>query len=215
MRTKTLLLAAVLSAAGAATSFAQAVYSVNAVGYVNKTLVPGFQLIANPLNNTAANGNTVSNLFPNAPDGTTLYKYAAPSFTGNAIDFGAWANPNQTLVPGEGAFIFIPGTANVTVTFVGEVMQGVNPNPLVTAIPQGFSIASSKVPIAGLLQTDLKYTPTDGDTVYNYNVTAKAYVGQSYDFGTWSQEPTLAIAESVFIFSPTAKGWTNSFSVNP
>jgi len=205
----------VLSAAGAATSLAQ-VYSVNAVGYVNKTLVPGFQLIANPLNNTAASGNTVSNLLQNVPDGTTLYTYTpGVGFAGNAYDFGAWSSPNATLIPGQGAFIFIPGTANVTVTFVGEVKQGVNPNPLTTPIPQGFSIASSQVPIAGLLQTDLKYVPTDGDTVYSFSTATKAYVGQSYDFGAWSQQPTLAIGESVFIFSAVTKSWTNSFSVNP
>jgi hypothetical protein len=212
MRTKTLLLAAVLSAAGAATSLAQAVYSVNAVGYVNKALVPGFQMIANPLDNKSAGGNTVSNLFTTVPEGTTIYKFAAPGgFSANGFEFGEWANPTQTLNPGEGAFIFIPGTANVTVTFVGEVKQG---TALTTPIPQGFSIAASQVPQAGLIQTDLGYVPEDGDTVYQFNTTSKSYVTLGFEFGEWSQQPTLAIGESVFIKSPSAKSWVRNFSVN-
>jgi hypothetical protein len=76
MRTKTLLLTAALSAAGVATSMAQgAVYSVNAVGYVNTPLVAGFNLVSNPLNNTAANGNTIESLFAGVPDGTQVYKF--------------------------------------------------------------------------------------------------------------------------------------------
>src|ERR1041385_7866265 len=115
MRTKTLLLTAVLTAAGAASSFAQVVYSQNAVGYVTLTLKPGFQLVANPLNNTSANGNTVSNLFAACPDGTTVYAYdnAAGKFNGNGKDFGEWANPNATLSPGEGAFVLLPAGGNV------------------------------------------------------------------------------------------------------
>ena len=47
MRTKTLLLTAVLGIASAASSMAQAVYSVNVVGYVNLTLKRGFNAVAN------------------------------------------------------------------------------------------------------------------------------------------------------------------------
>src|SRR3954468_1352288 len=48
MRTKTLLLTAALAAAGAASAMAQNVYSVNAVGYVNKSVVHGYSIVANP-----------------------------------------------------------------------------------------------------------------------------------------------------------------------
>lgn len=51
MRTKTLLIAAVVGAVSMATALAQEVTSVNAVGYVNKELAPGFNLISNPLSN--------------------------------------------------------------------------------------------------------------------------------------------------------------------
>ena len=71
MRTKTLLLSAAVLAAGLAASTAQSVFSVNAVGYVNKTLAPGYNLIANPLNGT---NNLLSTIIPTAPDGSAVIK---------------------------------------------------------------------------------------------------------------------------------------------
>jgi hypothetical protein len=214
MRTKTLLLAAVLSAAGIASSLAQ-VYSVNTVGYVNKSLVPGFQLISNPLDNKAPNGNTISNLFTALPEGTIIYPYVGTAFQTIGFEFGEWSNPNFVLTPGQGVFIFIPGTANVTVTFVGDVRQGTGANALSHPVPKGLSIQASEVPQAGKLQTDLKYVPEEGDTVYQYNTTTKAYVTLGYEFGAWSAEPTLQIAESIFLNSPNAKTWTRDFTTNP
>jgi hypothetical protein len=212
MRTKTLVLAAVLSAASVASSLAQ-VYSVNAVGYVNKTLVPGFQLIANPLDNKAVNGNTISNLFLGLPEGTIIYPFTGTTFQTIGFEFGEWSNPNFVLNPGDGVFIFIPGTANLTVTFVGEVKQN-NPGPLVNPIPKGLSIRASQVPQAGLLQADLKYVPEEGDIVYLYDTGTKTYKTRSYEFGAWSAEPNLAIAESFFLSSPNAKSWTRDFTTS-
>src|SRR6267143_1772496 len=101
MRTKTLLLTAVLSAAGVASSLAQAVYSVNVVGYVNYPAKAPFSMIANPLNNTA--GNTLNNILPSVPVGTTIYTWNGTAFV-SSVFFGTWS-PDLTLAPGEGAFI--------------------------------------------------------------------------------------------------------------
>ena len=68
MRTKTILLTAAVLAAGLGASVAQSVFSVNAVGYVNVTIRPGYNLIANPLNN---GGNTVSEVLPPASHGSS------------------------------------------------------------------------------------------------------------------------------------------------
>ncbi len=211
MRTKTLLLTAVLSAAGAASSFAQ-VYSQNAVGYVNLALKPGFQLICNPLDNKAANGNTVSNLFAPCPDGTTVYVFdkAAQKFNTIGKEFGEWSNPNALLLPGDGAFVLLPPAVNVTVTAVGDVKQGTLTWPII----KGLQIVSSQVPQAGKIQADLKYTPEEGDTVYQFDVTAQKYLTRSYEFGAWSLEPTLAVGEAVFLLSPNPKSWNRTFSVN-
>src|SRR2546423_31817 len=77
MRTKTLLLTAVLGAAGIATSLAQSVYSINAVGYVNLTVPIGYSMIANPLN---APTNTLSNLIASPPNGAQFLRWNGSGF---------------------------------------------------------------------------------------------------------------------------------------
>src|SRR5688500_15579957 len=111
MRTKTLLLTAALSAAGIATSMAQApVYSVNAVGYVNTPLVPGYNLISNPLDNKT--GNDIQNLFKNGiqggvfPLGSTIYYYVP----GTGFDFVTWDEFDNAFGPAaKAATVIAPG----------------------------------------------------------------------------------------------------------
>jgi hypothetical protein len=222
MRTKTLLLTAALSAAGIATSMAQAVYSVNAVGYVNTTLAPGFNLISNPLDNKT--GNTIANLFGTGmnpvPEGLIVYHFdpATDQYVSAVYDpfLGGWdpvANANTVIAPGNGVFVFLPGAANSTVTFVGEVPQGNLSNPL----PQGFSIKASQVPQAGTVSTQLGYPAAEGDIFYTYNTTAKRYDSAVFDpfLGGWDPaEPTLAVGQAAFVFRPTAGTWTRNFNVN-
>lgn len=206
MRTKTLLLTAALSVATVATSMAD-VFSVNVVGYVNVTLTNGFTLVANPLTGAT---NTVAALFPNPPDQLTIYKFTGGGYAINAFEFGAWANPTQTFLPGEGFFVNNPG-ATYTNTFVGEVSQGNLTNP----VPSGFSLTASQVPQTGLIQTDLKYVPSEGDTVYQFKQGA-GYSIKSFEFGAWSSEPNIAVGEGFFLFNNSApKSWSRTFSVNP
>jgi hypothetical protein len=217
MRTKTLLLTAALSAAGVASSLAQ-VYSVNAVGYVNTTLVPGFNLVSNPLNNTEANGNTIRNLFGSLPDGSQVYRFTGTQFDIVARDdlAGGWdddAKANQTITPGQGVFVRNAGTANVTVTFVGEVPQG----NLTVNIPAGFSIISSPVPQAGNIDTDLNYDPANGDQLFFWNEAGQNYIPRNYDatFGEWDAPlPNLEVGEAVFIRKDAAATWSRTFNVN-
>jgi hypothetical protein len=210
MRTKTLLLTAAVIAAGAVASQAQ-VYSVNAVGYVNSQVGPGFTLIANPLNTT---NNTLGVLLPSPPDFTTVYKWNETSqgFDIATYFFGAWDHPEYTLNPGEGAVISTD-TA-FTITWVGEVMQG----QLATAIPQNYSIRSSKVPQSGTL-TQLAFpTPNDFDTLYKWNTSSQAYDIFTYFFGSWSGptpgEPSIGVGESFFYSANAPLNWTRTFSVN-
>jgi len=80
MRTKTLLLSGVVAALTSASLMAQ-VYSLNAVGYINVTIPPGFSIVANQLNTT---NNNISPLLDSQinPDGVsglnlcTFYKFA-------------------------------------------------------------------------------------------------------------------------------------------
>jgi len=223
MRTKTLLLTAALSAAGIATSMAQ-VYSVNAVGYVNTTVVPGFNLISNPLNNTT--GNTVQNLFGTGIQGTIpngfLVYYFDPAtdlfVTSNYDDidqaFLPTANAATVVAPGNGVFVFNPGTANVTVTFVGEVPQGTASNQ---QLPQGFSIKASTVPAGGPI-TGMGFPAVQGDVIYEWNATTDTYVVSSFDDidGTWlPQVPDIAVGEAFFLLKAANVAWNRNFSVNP
>jgi len=222
MRTKTLVLSALLGVASITGALAAGeVYSVNAVGYVNVTIAPGFSMIANPL---SAATNTVEALFAGVtggvPDDTTIYKFSSTAgWLPNARTFGAWDQPNDTLLPGEGVFILNPTTAAFQVTFVGEVPQG----NLTNALPVGFSLRSSMVPQAGKLATDLKFPTKDAlnadvdFTVYRFNVPGKSagYSVYPYEFGGWSiEEPVPAVAEGFFVQMPVAAKWVRVFNVN-
>src|SRR5438876_2203881 len=136
MRTKTLLLAAVLSAAGVASSLAQ-VYSVNAVGYVNVSLTAGLNLICNPLKVTA--GNDLNHVLPltDADIGTTVYTYDTSFHNSSYLGTTLGWTPNLTVAPGQGFFISI--NAGKTVTFVGEVPQGLDSN---ISVRNGLSLIS-------------------------------------------------------------------------
>jgi hypothetical protein len=207
MRTKTLLVAAALGAVGVTSAVAQ-VYSVNAVGYVNKALKTGFNLIANPLD-AGATGNTVEKLLAGVPEGTTVYIYTpGTGYSLNTFEFGEWTDKTKVIAPGTGFFISVP--SDVTVTFVGEVKQGTLSTPLAA----GFNLVASQVPQAGKLTTDLKFTAADGDSVYTYANPA-GYSISSFDFGAWDPaEPTIGVADGLWISAASAKSWDRTFSVN-
>jgi hypothetical protein len=227
MRTKTLLLTAALGAAGIATSMAQ-VYSVNAVGYVNTTLQPGFNLISNPLNNTA--GNTIQNLFGTGwngaiPNGVIAYYFnpTTDTFVIASYEelFGQFDPPpaaSQVVPPGEGVFLLVPGSTPQTVTFVGEVPQGAASN---IDVPTGFSIRASTVPAAGAINAPapgMNFPATDGDAIYQWNPTTDTYLISTFVelFGGWDpQVPNIAVGEAFWINNAgTATQWTRNFSVN-
>jgi hypothetical protein len=227
MRTKTLLLTAALSVAGIASSMAQAVYSVNAVGYVNTDLVTGFNLISNPLDNKT--GNTIKNLFTTGlqggiPNQFTVYHFdpVTDEFVSTSYDDidAAFSEPGASVVipPGTGMFVFVPQSAgNKRVTFVGEVPQGAASNQ---TIPQGFSIKASTVPQAGTV-TALGLTGAQGDTIYEWDKAAQSYVSASFDDieGTWLRNnqpavPNIDVGEAFFIFKTAATPWNRNFNVN-
>jgi hypothetical protein len=216
MRTKTLLLTAALSVAGIASSMAQ-VYSVNAVGYVNKTIHPGFNLVANPL---IQSNNTLGVLLPAPPNLTEVFLFTPGSgFSQYTFDtdLGGWdPNANATIDFGGGAFINNRSGAAFTLTSVGEVGQGTLANP----VPAGFSIRSSKVPQAGAISAVLGFPAAQLDSVYKYINTGAPGAGYSQftfdnDLGGWDpSEPSVDVGEAVFISSVAGHPWTRTFTVN-
>jgi hypothetical protein len=219
MRTKTLLLIAAIGAAGAATSMAQ-VYSVNAVGYVNKTIPKGqFSMIVNPLK---AATNTVNALFQPVPPGFQVFVYTSSGFNVGTYDdlegaFIPAAVGNTVIDPGHGVFVKAPAAADVTITFVGEVMQGTLTTPLVP----GLQIVGSQVPQEGTASDlGLPHTTaggmTPGDQVYQY--TSTGYYVSTFDDLEDNFVPALkplAVGEAIFVKLAKANSWKRTFSVNP
>jgi len=212
MRTKTLLLTAALAAAGAASAMAQNVYSVNAVGYVNKSVVHGYSIVANPF--VVAN-ESLDALVPTPNDGTTVYKPVPGTFEVRIYDASipGW-DPDgaTTLNLGGGAIFFNPGAA-FTVTFVGEVKQG---SPVSNPIANGLHIYSSKVPQAGPVSA-IGLNPVNLDTVYQYAPNGSDFIINIYDpsIPGWDpSEPNIGIAEGFWIDSAGGETWNRNFSVN-
>jgi len=221
MRTKTLLLIAAVGAAGAATSMAQ-VFSVNAVGYVNKTIPKGqFSMVTNPLK---AATNTVNALFQPVPPGFQVFVYTP----GKGFDVGTFDDlegsfipasvGNAVINPGHGVFVKNPTAADVTITFVGEVPQGTLTTPLVP----GLQIVGSQVPQAGTasdlgLPNTTEEGMTPGDQVYQFTGPGGYYVSTFDDLENNYVPPLkpLEVGEAVFVKLAKANSWNRTFSVNP
>ena len=214
------------------------VFSVNAVGYVNVPVKPGFEMIANPLNGSP--NNDLNNILPLPPeqDGTIIYRFVpgtgAGTGFGNPIQFidgFGWSSDTGTdpanwhvLAPGEG--VFIAPTVAGTLTFVGEVPQG----NLVNSVPVNFSIRSSQVPQEanlGNAATDgtLKFPATDGDQLYIYdNVVKHDYLEpylyidgfgwSSANVGNDPKGPVIKPGTSFWVFKADSQNWARTFSVN-
>jgi hypothetical protein len=207
MRLKTLLCLAAL-AAGAATSMAQSnVYSLNIVGYVTKTNVPGFALIANPLNTT---NNNLSSLFSDAPSLTKIIRFVGGAYATSVFDPDDGWTPNVPLNPGEGAFIQVPAGPNYVKTYVGEVILNSTNN-----VPAGFSIRGSVIPQTGLVQTDLLYPAVNLDKVIKWTGVAYQTFVLDPDDGWTPSQPTIQVGESFFAQKGVSANWIRNFSVGP
>jgi hypothetical protein len=221
MRTKPILLSAAVVAAGIATSVAQPVYSVNAVGYVNLTLKNGYNLIGNPLN--ATNNNNINAVLPSVPDFSVLLTWnaAAQQFNQADLYFGGWFDgnnqPSQTrLDPGQAFFFQNQTGGDVTVTFVGEVLQG----RLTNHIGANFGFYASQVPQAGKL-SELLFPGLDFMSFNAWNAPdqryhpAYLYFAQWYDPDNNPNDPFIGVAEGFLISNPNFPvTWARTFSVN-
>lgn len=195
------------------------VYDVNAVGYVNTTLVPGFNLVSNPLNNTL--GNNIQNLFGTGiqgtiPNGLTVYiletnGYRLTTFNAELQRFEPESVAAEQMPPGRGFFVYNPGPT-LTITFVGEILQGVLSLPL----PEGFSIVGSMVPWTKSLD-QMGFPGGFGDYVYYFNpVTQQFEVGIFDDLdGSWLPRlRPVQTGEAFIVFKRKPAVWTLTFSIN-
>jgi|SRR4051812_27983845 hypothetical protein len=186
------------------------VRSLNTIGYASSTLPPGFSLIGNPLN---ASSNTVGEMFKSWPDRTTLNKFDTRLFRlgENMIEGGAWTNPNEKLMPGEGAILFNPTSEYKSHSFVGEVMEGSFSMP----IPSGFSLRSCMLPQPGHLCDDLSFPISNGDVIHVFDRDQQKYQLHPFENGKWaSGAPVLSVAEAFWVAKTEAGNWTKSLAIS-
>jgi hypothetical protein len=232
MRTKTLLLSALLGTVGSISAMSQSVYSINSVGYITLTLVPGYTMIADQL--MATGGNAISNVMNDAGaqfDSIGIFQWNGHSYAvdqgdsaGSPYDNGWDNNGLITLNPGQGAWVLNengPGGADVTVTFVGTVPQGTN----AVNLAAGYNQMSSPAPIGGDLVTAAGLINfNDGDIVDAWNPATKSYTVYTADIagGTegylqeWDPpgDPQVAVGQAVWYFAQAPIVFSQVFSVN-
>jgi hypothetical protein len=228
MRTKTLALSALLGMIGSASLVAQTnVYSLNAVGYINVQLFPGFNMITCPL--ICSPDNTIGTLFPNgngysgAPQsansnsipGTSevftwnaqTASYSSDTATKNAFkSFGSYNGWNGggtlTINPGQAAWFYNAGSL-MTITFVGTVPQNGATNMSQTLYP-GFNMVGSIIPMSGDLVANTNTLLTTGsgnDEVFTWD--------PALNSGAGGYDPTYTYTKSTHTWGPSDPTTTN------
>jgi len=240
MRTKTLLLSALLGALGSVSVHAQNVYSLNAVGYINETIYPGYNLISCPL--LTSPDQTLNTILPNGTgtggpyNGDTVYFFSPTtgytSTQGRAAGTGGtgWTGGASTNVipPGTGFWLYSGATSNTTVTLVGTVPSG----PYTNSLQVGYNLVSSIVPVSGDIYSNTISAFTNvnsGDSLYIFDPTK-----QSYTFAYKAVNPAIAgnggspwklsaggdpvipnVGEAFFYYAGTAAiNWVENYSVS-
>ncbi len=219
MRTKTLLAAAAMLAAGLASSMAQSnVYSLNVVGYVNYTFKGGglFTATASPLTTSS---NSLFGIFGGPTTGlpvgssvqvwdTTLQDFVPYSKT--PVGSGWGVNAAVPIVPGKGVFVKINTAGDYTNTYVGEVLQGSLTNKTVV----NFNLIGNLVPDSGTA-TAVNLVPVAGAQVQKWSTGLQDFVVSSKTPIGWSGagEPSFAPGDGFFLKNGTAYDWVRNFTV--
>jgi len=213
MRTKTLLAAAALIAAGAATSMAQSnVYSLNIVGYVNVPITGGLTAIGNPLRNGTPS-DRLDQVLPYVDgDNVQIWTGASWAVWGmDSLSATGWIGPTGTdaalanlPVVGAGLGFFYGNNVGTTnITFVGDVRTGTN----TIAVAAGLSPKSSPLPYGGAVSTGpINLQVQDGDNIQKWTGTGWAVYGRDSlsstgwvaPNGTDGPEPTLTVGQGFF-----------------
>jgi len=207
------------------------VYSLNVVGYVNKSFLnQNFVLTCNPLDQPT---NSLKALFPAPPDNTQIWTWndAQQKFDAEisgivptySVGSGTWI-PEQTLAPGKGFFV-VGGdsSGSFTNTYVGNVKQGA----LSTFIlgNQNFDAIGSQVPVSGTLTNVLAQYQSiagDNDQVWTWNDAAQKFdaeiTGQvptwSASSSQWIPDTTINVAQGFFLVRANGDAtYTRNFTV--
>lgn len=194
-------------------SFAQVAAAEQNGLTLNVTLRPGTNLVSNPL---LATDNSIGALFKNiqggVPSGTKIFKLVNGRFITalwSILDnkFIPDAVASQTVLPGEGVLLLLPGHVEKILTFNGQPQQG----EACTSIPPGFSLKANMSPLdLNLGKTD--FTVAGGERIYTLNrATARYEMSQYDDLGeVWEPAiPTIPFGEAFYWFNPMP--WSRSW----
>jgi hypothetical protein len=197
MRTKTMLVSALLGAIGSVSVMAQTnVYSLNVVGYVQIQLQPGFNIISCPL--ITSPDNTLGSVLPNTNGqfaGCSLTFFSptlGPSLVSATStahgDHSGWTPAGSAssiiIAPGSALWFYNGFTTNITNTLVGTVTNGLATN----TIQPGFNLVSSMVPMSGDIYSNVLCgndgvhgftNVNNGDEVSVYDPTPNGSGGQN------------------------------------
>jgi len=208
MRTKRLILTAAAIAAGLASTMAQSnVYSVNVVGYVNKTLATNqLELIQNPLSDGT---NTLNSTLGALGTGSQAYVWNGSGYSLSSKPKSVW-NPDLSVPTGLGFFVRRIG-ATGTNTFVGQVVANVGQTVTNVLVANVTTLTGSLIPFAGTLNTStnlgLAAAPT-GSTLYQWNGTG--YTISSKPKAVWNPDLTISVGESFFIKPSSNYVWVQT-----
>lgn len=158
--------------------------------------------------------NTVGELFSRVPNGTALLKFNKTSQQfepRNVFRRGRWSNPDQTLVPGEGAWLFNPARKPLEVEFTGNWSYGS------VHLPSGLSLISSpspgtidftppqsgdgSVPRGPFASTGIRFNPHESDVIYTFSGRRGGFVHHRFHNGSWDTVPAVDMGESCFVFT--------------
>jgi hypothetical protein len=223
MRTKTMLLSALLGTLGSVSVMAQSVYSLNVVGYVNETVpAGGYAIVSCPL--VATPDNTLNTLLPNG-SGTyakvKVYFFIGGTYTIEVGTKTAWSlGGNETIAPGQAVFVLNPNATPLTLTFVGSVASGAQNNVLAP----GYNLVSSVVPTSGNLATNsitLFTNAAPKDKLFVFDPTAQSYTTYTAaKAGAWSPSDPIVpnVGQGFFYQNNSTTGtsvtWAENFSVS-
>jgi len=206
------------------------------IGFMNMTIVPGTNLIADQLyqvdDNLVRVGpmNTLKALYcdpflPVSPpwrsenDGTQIMKWNGQGFdvfsfeyipeaqTGIWYDTNGMGNGDATLLPGIGVLMNNVTGAPFTNSFVGLIRE-----QQVFQIQPGTNYLSATLPVAGAITNITGYVPRNGDIIKLWNTNSQAF--QSYTNGSsgWSPgSPVVGAGEGFVLITANTNTWTNTW----
>ena len=191
------------------------VYSINAVGYINVTLPPGYSVITCPLvcGVSAGGGPLTGQMVTNDlnvlfPQGSSMYNNATVlTWNNGGVGFqtsdnaalGSWAGGGNDigLPPGSAVFFNNATGSSMTATFVGTVPQG----SLTNTLQAGYNLVGSMVPTSGDMTLNTIMNggnvngfgpngPSAGDSLLFWNNAGNGYGGPngspSFNLGSWA-----------------------------